>query len=186
MKRAALAGIARDSTRASAVIASLRAMFRKDVHGRAWISVNELLRDVLAMVDVELRTERVSVSTDFHDGIPQLLADRGQLQQVFSNLILNAIEAMRSVTDRERLLRVTTDIQESSGVLIAIEDTGTGIDRKNKDRIFEPFFTTKSAGTGIGLTICRSIIESHAGTLRATANKPFGTVFHVALPRGDL
>jgi signal transduction histidine kinase len=184
--RAALAGIASDSARASAVIASLRAMFKKDVHGRAWISVNEVLRGVLTMVDVELRTQRVSVSTDLHEGIPQLLADRGQLQQVFSNLILNAIEAMRSITDRGRLLRVTTDIQETSGVLIAIEDSGTGIDGKNMDRIFEPFFTTKSAGTGIGLTICRSIIESHSGTLRATANKPFGTVFHVALPIGDL
>jgi signal transduction histidine kinase len=184
--RAALAGIASDSARASAVIASLRAMFKKDVHGRAWIDVNDLLRDVLTMVDVELRTQRVSVSTDLQDGIPQLLADRGQLQQVFSNLILNAIEAMRSVTDRARLLRVTTDIQESSGVLIAIEDSGAGIDGKDKDRIFEPFFTTKPSGTGIGLTICRSIIESHAGTLRAAANKPFGTVFHVALPVGDL
>jgi signal transduction histidine kinase len=138
------------------------------------------------MVDVELRTQRVSVSTDLRDGIPRLLADRGQLQQVSSNLILNAIEAMRSVTDRGRLLRVTTDIRETSGVLMAIEDSGTGIDGKNMDRIFEPFFTTKSAGTGIGLTICRSIIESHAGTLRAAANKPFGTVFHVALPVGDL
>jgi signal transduction histidine kinase len=133
-----------------------------------------------------LRTQRVSVSTELLDGIPQLLADRGQLQQVFSNLILNAIEAMRYITDRDRLLRVTTDIQESSGVVIAIEDSGTGIDGKNMDRIFEPFFTTKSAGTGIGLTVCRSIIESHAGTLRATGNKPFGTVFHVALPVGDL
>ncbi len=183
--RAALECIASDSARGSTVITSLRAMFKKDVHGRAWLSVNDLLREVLAMVDVELRTQRVSVLTDLHDGIPRLLADRGQLQQVFSNLILNAIEAMRSITDRARLLRVTSQIQEPSGVLIAIEDSGTGIDGKDKNRIFEPFFTTKPTGTGIGLTICRSIIESHAGTLQATANNPYGTIFHVALPVSD-
>jgi signal transduction histidine kinase len=114
-----------------------------------------------------------------------LLADRGQLQQVFLNVSMNAIEAMRSVSDRVRLLRVRSHVQESSGVLVTIEDSGAGIDGKDKDRIFEPFFTTKSTGTGIGLTICRSIIESHGGTLLASANEPYGTTFHVALPSGD-
>jgi signal transduction histidine kinase len=93
---------------------------------------------------------------------------------------------MRSVTDRTRLLLVRSDIiQGSSGVLVTVEDSGTGIDGKDKARIFEPFFTTKSSGTGIGLTICRSIIESHGGTLRASSNKPHGTIFHVALPDGE-
>ena len=138
------------------------------------------------MVDIDLRTQRVSVSIELREGLPQLLADRGQLQQVFLNLIMNAIDAMRSVTDRVRLLRIRSDNgQESSSVLVTIEDSGAGIDRNDKDRIFEPFFTTKSTGTGIGLTICRSIIESHGGTLRASANKPYGTIFHVALPGGE-
>jgi signal transduction histidine kinase len=184
--RAALESIAKDSVRGSDVIASLRAMFKKDVHGRVWFSVNDLVREVLAMVDVDLRTQRISVSTELREGIPRLLADRGQLQQVFLNLIMNAIEAMRSITDRARLLRVRSDtIQGSSGVLVTVEDSGTGIDREDRDRIFDPFFTTKSSGTGIGLTICRSIIESHGGTLRASANKPYGTIFHVALPNGE-
>jgi signal transduction histidine kinase len=181
--RVAVEDIASDSVRASEVISSLRAMFKKEVHGRVSLGANDLVREVLTMVDVDLRMQRVFVSTELREGLPQLLADRGQLQQVFLNLIMNAIEAMRSVTDRERSLRIRSDfIQQASGVLVTIEDSGIGIGRKDKDRIFEPFFTTKSSGTGIGLTICRSIIETHGGTLRASANKPYGTIFHVALP----
>ena len=98
---------------------------------------------------------------------------------------MNAIEAMHPVTDRARLLRIRSDmIRESSTVLVTIEDTGTGIDSKTKERIFEPFFTTKSGGTGIGLLVCRAIVESHGGSIHASANNPHGTVFHVALPAG--
>jgi signal transduction histidine kinase len=139
------------------------------------------------MVDLDLLTQRVSVATDLRNGLPQLLADRGQLQQVFLNLITNAIEAMGSLTDRARVLRVRTDFaQKSANVLVTIEDSGMGITAEENERIFEPFFTTKSAGTGIGLTICRSIIDSHGGSLRASANKPYGTIFQVTLPTGDL
>ena len=135
------------------------------------------------MVDIDLRTQRVSVSIELREGLPQLLADRGQLQQVFLNLIMNAIDAMRSVTDRVRLLRIRSDNgQESSSVLVTIEDSGTGIEKNDKDRIFEPFFTTKSTGTGVGLAICRSIVEAHGGSLRASPNNPHGTIFYVALP----
>jgi signal transduction histidine kinase len=118
--------------------------------------------------------------------LPQLLANRAQLEEVFVNLIMNPIEAMHSVTNRARLLRISSDIvQEPSTVLVTIEDTGTGIDSKDKERIFEPFFTTKSEGTGIGLAICRAIVESHGGSLHASANHPYGTIFHVALPSGS-
>jgi len=185
--RAAFEAIANDGIRAGTVIASLRAMFKKDTHQRVRFDLNDLLREVLTLVDVDLRAQRVLVSTELCDGLPQLLADRVQLQQVFLNLITNAIEAMRFVTDRARLLRIKSDfIQESSGVLVTIEDSGRGIERKDKDRIFEPFFTTKSAGTGIGLAICRSIIEAHGGHIRASANHPHGTIFHVALPEEGL
>ena len=113
----------------------------------------------------------------------RLLADRVQLQQVFLNLIVNAIEAMHSVTDRQRTLRVTSDVDPgSSDIIFTVADSGVGIGGKGKDAIFEPFFTTKSAGMGIGLTICRSIIDSHGGSLRASANKPYGTIFEVVLP----
>jgi signal transduction histidine kinase len=99
---------------------------------------------------------------------------------------MNAIEAMRPVTDRVRLLRIRSDfIQGRSGVLITVEDSGTGIVPANKDRIFEPFFSTKSTGTGIGLAICKSIIEAHGGHLRASANHPHVAIFHVALPEGE-
>jgi signal transduction histidine kinase len=183
---AAIDGVVSDSVRGNEVISSLRTMFKKGSHGRIWFDVDGLVREVLAILDVDLRTGRISVSTQLHEGLPKVLADRGQLQQVFMNLIMNAIEAMGSVTDRSRRLRIKSDIiQGSSGVLVTIEDSGVGIDR-NKDRIFEPFFTTKSTGTGIGLTICRSIIEAHGGTLLASANKPYGTIFHVAMPNGDL
>jgi signal transduction histidine kinase len=182
----ALEAIAKDSVRGGEVVASLRTMFKKGVHGRVWFDINDLIREVITMVDVDLRTQRVVISTNLREGLQPMLADRGQLQQVFLNLSMNAIEAMGSVTDRGRQLRLKSDSnQEASGVLVTIEDSGIGIDRKDKDRIFEPFFTTKSAGTGIGLTICRSIIESHGGTLQASANKPYGTIFHVALPNGD-
>ena len=185
--RDALEAITRDSIRGAEVITSLRTMFKKGAHGSVRFDVNDLIREVVAMVDVDLRTQRVAVATELREGLPPLLADRGQLQQVFLNLVMNAIEAMHSVTDRARQLRVRSEvIQKSSGVLVSVEDSGSGIDRKDKERIFEPFFTTKSTGTGIGLTICRSIIESHDGTLRVSANKPYGTIFQVALPSDDL
>ena len=180
---AALKGVVDAGRRAAEVIGSVRVMFKKGLQERARVSINDVVREVVTMVAIDLRTQRVLVSTELLEGLPQLLADRGQLQQVFLNLIMNAIEAMRPVTDRIRLLRIRSDnIQESSSVLVTIEDSGTGIERKDKDRIFEPFFTTKSTGMGIGLAVCRSIVEAHGGSLRASANNPHGTIFYVALP----
>jgi signal transduction histidine kinase len=180
--RAALNRIVDDGHRANQVITSVRSMFKKDIHGRAWLSMNDLVREVLKMIELDLRIKGVSVATELREGLPRLLADRGQLRQVLLNLIMNAIEAMGSVTDRARVLRIRSDvIQGRRGVLLTIEDSGTGIDSKDKDRIFEPFFTTKSTGTGMGLTICQSIIESHGGSLQVSANKPYGTIFRVAL-----
>ena len=131
---------------------------------------------------MEYRSKLIYATTS-----PNCRADRGQLQQVFLNLISNAIEAMSSVTDRARNLQVRTNVvQESSDVVVTVEDSGTGLEGEDKDRIFEPFFTTKSTGTGVGLTICRVIIESHGGSLKALANKPYGAIFEVTLPSGDL
>ncbi|MGA7083961.1 MAG: ATP-binding protein [Pseudolabrys sp.] len=115
--------------------------------------------------------------------LPQVFADRGQLQQVFQNLIMNAIEAMHAARGRSHLLRIRSEIiEDSKRIVVSIADSGTGIGEKDKDRIFEPFFTTKSTGTGIGLVICRSIIESHGGMLQASANRPHGSIFEVVLP----
>jgi signal transduction histidine kinase len=180
--RAALHSVADDSHRANAVIKGIRSMYRKGSHGRAWLDVNGLVREALATAEIELRTHHVSVSTELHKELPQVLAHRGQLQQVFQNLILNAIEAMQAIPERSRVLRIRSSFnQHPKQIVVSIEDCGTGIDEKDKDRIFEPFFTTKSTGTGIGLTICQSIIETHGGELQAFANRPSGTIFEVIL-----
>jgi signal transduction histidine kinase len=161
-------------------------MFRKGAHGRLSLDVNDLVREVVKIVDLDLRTNRILVSTALRDDLPQLVADRGQLHQVFLNLIANAIEAMGSVTDRARQLRVSSNIVEgSSNIVVSIEDSGPGLDSSDKVRVFVPFYTTKPAGTGIGLAICKSIIESHRGSIRASANQPFGAIFEVTLPTGD-
>jgi signal transduction histidine kinase len=184
--RAALDAIVTDGDRASAVIASLRAMFKRETRQRVRINTNDLLQEVLKLVDVELRSRQITVSIELREGLPRLLADRAQLQQVFLNLFMNAIEAMRTVTDGVRLLRIRSDfIQERSGILVTVEDSGTGIDSKDKGRILEPFFSTKPTGTGIGLAICQSIIESHGGHIRVSDNHPRGAIFHVALPDGE-
>jgi signal transduction histidine kinase len=180
---AALDCVVDDSHRASAVIGGIRSMYRKDSHGRGWLDVNGLVREALTTTEIELRAHRVSVSMEPHNELPQVFADRGQLQQVFQNLIANAIEAMHATPERSRVLRMRSDIiQDPKQIVVSIADSGAGIGEKDKDRIYEPFFTTKSTGTGIGLTICRSIIESHGGMLQASANRPTGTIFEVVLP----
>ena len=180
--RVALEAITSDGIRGSGVVAGLRAVFKKEVRGRVSLDINDLIREALVILDIELRTEGVSVSAVLRSGIPRLFADRSQLQEVFLNLIMNAVESMRSVNDRIRELRISSDFKESSDVRIMIEDSGAGIDRNNVDRIFEPFFTTKSTGTGIGLSICRSIVDAHGGSLSASANSPYGTIFLLELP----
>jgi signal transduction histidine kinase len=184
--RAGLEHIVSDSVRGSEVIASLRAMFKKDSHERIGCSVNDIVREVLRMVEGDLSAQRASVLPELHEGLPQVIADRVQLQEVFLNLIMNAIEAMRSVTDRAKLLQIRSGISEDAdGILVTIEDSGAGIDAGDRDRIFEPFFSTKSTGTGLGLSICRSIIEAHGGRLWASSAIPHGSIFHVVLPQAD-
>jgi signal transduction histidine kinase len=184
--RAALNAVVSDGDRASAVITSLRAMFKRETNQRARIDTNELIQEVLKLVDGDLRSRQVTVSTDLREGLPQISLDRAQLQQVFLNLLMNAIESMSGVTDGDRLLRIRSDfIQERSGVLVTVEDSGPGINSKDKGRIFEPFFSTKSIGTGIGLAICQSIVESHGGHIRVSDNHPRGAIFYVALPDGE-
>jgi signal transduction histidine kinase len=181
----ALQHIADAGHRANDLTIAVRSMFKKGAHGRALVNVNDLVREALGNVDLILREQEVSLQIDLRDDLPQLRADRGQLYQVFLNLITNAIEAMGSVSGRRRVLRVSTEAtQQSSDVAVIIEDSGPGIESENRNQIFEPFFTTKPTGTGIGLTICKSIIDAHGGTLQAYANKPYGTIFRVTVPAG--
>jgi len=183
--RAALESIMADGRRASEVIGRIRVMFKKGEPEKAWLDINELIREILAPVDGELQNQCVLVQTELLDELPQVLVDRAQLQQVILNLIMNAVEAMASIKTRARVLRVTSELQRPNNMLITVQDTGTGIDSKDMDRIFEALFTTKSSGMGMGLLICRSIIEAHGGRLWASSAIPHGSTFHLVLPIGD-
>jgi signal transduction histidine kinase len=173
--------IVADGHRAGAVIAGTRAMFKKDARARATLDVNEIIRDVLAVVEAELARHRISVRVELTESLPRVNGDRVQLQQVLLNLTTNAIEAM-ATTDGARALGVTSAIDASGGVTVSVKDTGTGVAQEDIDRIFTPLFTTKRHGMGMGLSISRSIIEAHDGRLWAGPNAPRGSVFHFVLP----
>jgi len=179
--RATLKRIVSDGHRAGRVMSGVRTMFKKSGQGRAAVDVNVVVREVLALVRGELDNRRVSVRSELEQ-LPQVLADRVQLQQVVVNLIMNALDAMASVDGRARVLRVRTERHEPGGVMVTVQDSGSGIDKKHMDRIFDPFFTTKSQGMGMGLSICRSIVEAHGGRLMASHGHPYGSVFQVILP----
>jgi PAS domain S-box-containing protein len=179
---AALTPIVEDGHRASQVIASVRAMFGKDGGERTALDLNDLLRQVLTIAHGELESHQVSLQIDMGDRLPRVMGDRVPLQQVFLNLIMNAVEAMAAVSNRPRVLTASSEIDETHRVLIKLKDSGTGIDPNDMERIFDAFFTTKSNGMGLGLAICRSIVEAHGGRLWASAAIPHGSVFHVALP----
>jgi putative pyrimidine permease RutG len=183
---AALKHIVADGHRATQVIDSMRAMFRKDGGERAeLLDLNDVVRDVIALLREELDAQSVTVRLELADALPNVLSNRIQLQQVVLNLVTNAVEAMSSVRDRARLLEVTTRLESPEHVVMAISDSGTGIDPQNVERIFEPFFTTKLRGMGMGLSICRSIVESHDGRLWVSPGAAYGAIFHVRLPSAD-
>lgn len=172
--------IADDGHRAAAVIDSIRGTFRKDAHTRAPIDVENLVEEAISLLQDDLKTHLVLVKVERSARLPSVMGDRIQLQQVLLNLITNAIEAMANV-DGPRVLAVSSNGQDDGGVMISIADTGTGIGAQDVQRVFNPLFTTKPAGMGMGLSICRSIIEAHDGTLRVVPNTPRGSVFQFVL-----
>ena len=174
--RAALKRIVADGHRASEVISGIRSMFKKDGQVTAPHDVNELVREVLRLVRGEVAGQGISVRTELSGELAPIPVNRVQLQQVIANLVMNAVDAMSTVVDRARVLRVKTAVNESRQLLITVEDTGTGIDPSDFDRIFDPFYTTKSHGMGMGLSICRSIIEVHGGRLTVARGEPWGGV----------
>jgi signal transduction histidine kinase len=184
--RAALQDIVGDGHRASEVIGSVRAIFNKDGQQRSPLDVNDLIREVLALLDGKIRTQGIRVQTKLIETPSRVLANRVQVQQVVLNLITNAVDAMSSVTDRARVLRVTSKPHEADRLLVMVEDSGIGIDAKNVDRIFDAFFTTKSQGMGMGLSICRSIIESYNGRLWVSPGARHGSIFHLVLPASGI
>jgi C4-dicarboxylate-specific signal transduction histidine kinase len=171
-----------DSQRAEQVIRGIRAMFGAEQGELTELDLGELVRQVVAVADGEMERQQVSARLDLRDALPRVIGDRVPLQQVFLNLIMNAIEAMTPVTDRARVLSVHADMHDARDVLIRIQDNGIGIDPASSVRIFDAFFTTKSSGMGMGLAICKSIVESHGGRLWASPADPHGCAFHVVLP----
>jgi signal transduction histidine kinase len=180
--RAALARIVSNGHRASDVINRIRAMLKKDVETKVLLDFNDLVGEVLVFVRGEIEDHKIVLRTEFNENLPKVFVDRIQLQQVVLNLLLNGIDAMASVGDRERLLKLRSEQDGSSTVMLTVQDTGNGIDTKIRERIFEAFFSTKSHGMGMGLSICRSIIASHGGRLLVSAGYPHGAVFQVELP----
>jgi signal transduction histidine kinase len=174
--------IAADGHRANEVIQSVRAMFATGEQSRTLLDANELIRETIALVRAELEAAKVAIQLELDAKLPSVSAHRGQLQQVILNVVTNAADAMRSVMDRARVLRIESKHLQSNGLEVSVKDSGTGIESKNIDRIFEPFFTTKSNGMGMGLAICRSIVEAHGGTLSVSAGAPHGCVFRIVLP----
>jgi PAS domain S-box-containing protein len=183
--RAALTHIVEDGHRASQVIASVRAMFGKKRGERTEVDLNDLIRQVLTMAHSELEAHLILPQIDLLDDLPKILGDIVPLQQVFLNLMMNAIEAMATVSNRPRVLSASTELSGTHHVLIKLRDSGAGIDPDDLGRIFDAFFTTKSNGMGMGLAICRSIVEAHGGRLWVSAATPNGSIFHIALPRAD-
>jgi signal transduction histidine kinase len=164
------------------VVGGIRAMFKQDGNERTLVDIRELITEVVALVHGETDRHRIRVSTHLDDELPKVLAHRVQLQQVVLNLVVNAIEAMGSVDGRAHMLRITAQVRHPKDLVIAVEDSGCGIEPKDIDRIFDRFFTTKSHGIGMGLWICRSIVEAHEGRLWAEPGIQQGSVFRLELP----
>lgn len=180
--RTAIQRIIRDGSRASGVLTRVRALVKKGEPAKERLDVNGVIDEVLALTEGEVRRNNVSLQTDLAANLPEIMGDRVQLQQVILNLIINGIEAMNTIKDRERVLRIRTARQNPDGVLVAMQDSGIGLAPAQFERIFEAFYTTKQEGLGMGLSISRSIIEAHGGCLSATPNEGSGATFRFTLP----
>jgi PAS domain S-box-containing protein len=180
--RQALGRIVRDGNRAGDVIGRIRDLIRKAPPRKDGLEINEAILEVIALTRGEVVKNGVSVQTQLAEGLPLIQGDRVQLQQVILNLIVNAVEAMSGVGEGSRELLISTGKAESDGVLVAVRDSGPGLAPASLERLFGAFYTTKPGGLGMGLSICRSIIEAHGGRLWATANVPQGAVFQFTVP----
>ena len=180
--KVSLNNIAQAGQRTGAIIDSILATNKKENRTRAPLNLNELIQEALALLETEVQSYQIAVRTTLNKTIPEVLADRVQLQQVMVNLIENAIEAMSFVADGSRVLHLKTELDGARNILITVEDSGPGIDPNIIERIFGRFFTTKAEGMGMGLAICRAIIEAHNGRLWAEAGDDQGSIFRISLP----
>jgi PAS domain S-box-containing protein len=180
--RQALDRIVKDANRAGEVIGRIRELIKKAPARKDWVDINEAIGEVIEITRGEAVKNGASVQTALGEGLPLIEGDRVQLQQVVLNLIVNAVQAMGAVAEGPRELFITTAQAEPNGVLVSVRDTGPGLAPATVERLFEAFYTTKPTGLGMGLSICRSIIEAHGGRLWAEANEPRGAVFQFLTP----
>ena len=180
--RAAAQRIVRDGNRASDVIARIRGFLKKGEPVTVQLGVNDVVREIIMLTQGEVLRRDASLLTELADGLPAVSADRVQLQQLLLNLMMNALDAMSAVTDRPRVLRIRTSTYESAAILVALRDSGVGLNPEQMERLFEAFYTTKPEGMGMGLSISRSIVEMHGGRLWATPNDGPGATFQFTLP----
>jgi PAS domain S-box-containing protein len=180
--RDVLKEIVKSGNRAADVIGRIRALIKKTPPRKGRFDLNEAVRDVVALTRSEVQRHGVSLKTEFATGLPPVAGDRVQLQQVILNLVMNGIEAMKEVADWPRELLIRSQPDEPGATLVAVQDSGVGLDPQSVKQVFQAFYTTKPDGMGMGLAICRSIIEAHGGRLWATANEPRGAVFQFTLP----
>ena len=178
--REGLKRIVSEGHRASDIITNLRAMFKSDVQEKTLVDINKLVLSVLALVRIDLQKHEIKLQTQLDDRSPQVLGNQVQLQQVISNLVMNAIESMGSL--QTRALRIKTELSQSNTVHVSIEDTGTGIKSSDVAQLFKPMFTTKARGMGMGLSICQSIIENHDGRIWVSPGATGGSIFQFELP----
>jgi signal transduction histidine kinase len=183
--REAVRDIVRDGKRAGEVIARIRALTKRTAPLREKLDLNDTVREVLALVGDEAKRNSVTIRTRFASDLSPVSGDRVQLQQIMLNLIMNAIEAMSGVEDRSRELIITTRNIDADQVQVSVADSGPGLDPKAASRIFDPFYTTKASGMGMGLSICRSILQNHGGRLWALANDGPGATFQFSVPKHD-
>lgn len=183
--RDAIKAILNEGYRASEVTGRIRSLFKHREPDYVELDINDAIRDVLELTVSALRSRDVIIQTQLSAALPKALGDRVQLQQVIMNLIMNGADAMSAVADRPRILHIGSEIDSAGNVLASVSDSGTGIDEAIRDSIFKPLFTTKSTGMGMGLSICRSIVEAHGGKLWATPATPYGTDFRFTIPRAE-
>jgi signal transduction histidine kinase len=176
----AIGKIERDVARATEIIERLRALYKKTPPKRELVDVNEIIGEMVLLSRGEATRHGISIRTDLAVALPRITADRVQLQQVLMNLMLNAIEAMKETGG---VLAIKSQADENGRVLVSVSDTGVGLPPDKADQIFNAFFTTKPQGSGMGLAISRSIVESHGGRLWATPNDGRGAIFHFTLPK---
>src|SRR5580693_5502088 len=183
--REALSCIVGDADRAGAIIDRIREHIKKALPQKDRFDLNEAINEVIVLARGAITKNGISIQTNLTEGALPVEGDRVQLQQVVLNLIVNAVEAMGSVPEATRELTISTEQTKTKGVLVAVRDSGPGIDPKNIERVFEAFYTTKTSGVGMGLSICRSIIDAHGGRLWAEAIEPHAAIFQFTLPGAE-